>query len=285
MSQPPDNFEHGLVHDEGEAEDYTPEVPQDANGDPVWDPPTFPAWDPEPNCPVLTGAPQMGQISSQPGAGYNQDLQNQMASRGQFDPNNEPLDRLDEARKVAAAAFQVCNNPKNYYGKEGKFYLKFEGWQAIAAFSRLAALSEVAEAEINPLIVMPEGQGKQVILRECTTCHAPDHFVKYHHTEEEWQAIVIRMGQRAKLTSRDDLDAIQKYLASNFPPVVEVGKVNVNKATAQEIAAQLSLTPSEAAAVVQYREKHGQFLLWGELLGIYGVDGRKVEAAKERMSF
>jgi hypothetical protein len=135
MSQPPDNFEHGLVHDEGEAEDYTPEVPQDANGDPVWDPPTFPAWDPEPNCPVLTGAPQMGQISSQPGAGYNQDLQNQMASRGQFDPNNEPLDRLDEARKVAAAAFQVCNNPKNYYGKEGKFYLKFEGWQAIAAFS------------------------------------------------------------------------------------------------------------------------------------------------------
>jgi competence ComEA-like helix-hairpin-helix protein len=133
--------------------------------------------------------------------------------------------------------------------------------------------------------VMPEGQGKQVILRECTTCHAPDHFVKYHHTEEEWQAIVIRMGQRAKLTSRDDLDAIQKYLASNFPPVVEVGKVNVNKATAQEIAAQLSLTPSEAAAVVQYREKHGQFLLWGELLGIYGVDGRKVEAAKERMSF
>jgi len=77
----------------------------------------------------------MGQISSQPGAGYNQDLQNQMASRGQFDPNNEPLDRLDEARKVAAAAFQVCNNPKNYYGKEGKFYLKFEGWQAIAAFS------------------------------------------------------------------------------------------------------------------------------------------------------
>ena len=31
--------------------------------------------------------------------------------------------------------------------------------RAIAAFSRLAALPEVAEAEINPLIVMAEGQG------------------------------------------------------------------------------------------------------------------------------
>ena len=31
--------------------------------------------------------------------------------------------------------------------------------RAIAAFSRLAALPRVTEAEINPLIVMPEGQG------------------------------------------------------------------------------------------------------------------------------
>ena len=133
--------------------------------------------------------------------------------------------------------------------------------------------------------VMPEGQGKQIILRECTTCHAPDHFVKYRHTDEEWQTIVIRMGQRAKLTSKEDLDAIQKYLATNFPKVEEAGKVNVNKATAKEMEAQLLLTPAEASAVVQYRERHGQFLLWGELLVIYGVDGRKIEAVRDRMSF
>jgi acyl-CoA synthetase (NDP forming) len=41
--------------------------------------------------------------------------------------------------------------------------------RAIAAFSRLAALPSVAEAEINPLIVMPEGQGvvmADALLRE-----------------------------------------------------------------------------------------------------------------------
>jgi hypothetical protein len=31
--------------------------------------------------------------------------------------------------------------------------------RAVADFSRLAALPEVAEAEINPLIVLPEGHG------------------------------------------------------------------------------------------------------------------------------
>lgn len=31
--------------------------------------------------------------------------------------------------------------------------------RAVAAFSRLAALAEVTEAEINPVIVLPEGQG------------------------------------------------------------------------------------------------------------------------------
>ena len=31
--------------------------------------------------------------------------------------------------------------------------------RAVAAFSRLAALADVAEAEINPLIVLPQGQG------------------------------------------------------------------------------------------------------------------------------
>ena len=31
--------------------------------------------------------------------------------------------------------------------------------KAVAAFSRLAAIAEVTEAEINPLIIMPDGQG------------------------------------------------------------------------------------------------------------------------------
>ena len=133
--------------------------------------------------------------------------------------------------------------------------------------------------------LMPGGPGKDVILRECTICHLPDHFVKYRHSNEEWQAIVVRMGTRVKSATRQELDAVQKYLATNFPKLEDSTKVNVNKATAKEIEARLSLTQAEAEAVVDYRTRHGAFREWGELLAIYGVDGVKIEAARDRMSF
>jgi competence ComEA-like helix-hairpin-helix protein len=132
---------------------------------------------------------------------------------------------------------------------------------------------------------MPEGPGKQIILRECTACHLPDHFTKYRHTNEEWQAIVIRMGTRVRSATKEELDTVQKYLATNFPKKDEAGKLNVNKANATDIATNLGLTPEEAKAVIEYRQQHGTFREWGELLAIYGVDGRKIEAAKDRMSF
>jgi competence protein ComEA len=133
--------------------------------------------------------------------------------------------------------------------------------------------------------VMPDGPGKQIILRECTACHLPDHFTKYRHSNDEWQAIVIRMGQRVRSATKEELDVVLKYLATNFPKVDEAGKLNVNKASVQDIAAGLGLTPEEAKALVDYRHRHGTFREWGELLAIYGVDGRKIEAAKDRMSF
>lgn len=144
---------------------------------------------------------------------------------------------------------------------------------------------DAAPARAESSSVMPEGPGKQIILRECTACHLPDHFTKYRHTNEEWQAIVIRMGQRVHSATKEELDTVQNYLATNYPKVDDAGKLNMNKATAQEIAARLDLTPDEARAVIEYREQHGTFREWGELLAIYGVDGRKVEAAKDRMSF
>ncbi len=133
--------------------------------------------------------------------------------------------------------------------------------------------------------VMPEGAGKEIILRECTACHMPDHFTKYQHTNEEWQAIVVRMGTRVRSATKDELETVQKYLATNYPKVEDAGKVNVNKATAKDIETRLNLTPAEAEAVVQYRQRHGDFREWGDMLVIYGVDGLKLQAVKDRMSF
>lgn len=179
-----------------------------------------------------------------------------------------------------------------------------DGWQAtvdsmvakgaMASKEQLAAIVTYLAAHFGPddtaslnaaATVMPEGAGKQIILRECTACHLPDHFVKYRHSPDEWQAIVIRMAPRTRSITKDETDTVLKYLSSNFPKVDDATRLNVNKATAQDIAARLGLTPDEAKAVIDYRQRHGTFREWGELLAIYGVDGRKIEAVKDKMSF
>ncbi len=93
------------------------------------------------------------------------------------------------------------------------------------------------------------------------------------------------MGDRGAQATPAELDIIADYLFQNFPKIEDATKINVNKATAQEIATGLGLTNEEAKAVVKYRERHGDFHAWGDLLIIYGVDGKKIAAAKDKISF
>jgi competence protein ComEA len=134
-----------------------------------------------------------------------------------------------------------------------------------------------------PAAGLPEGNGKQVLLNRCAGCHNPDSFTSYQKTREEWDAVVTRMGQRTTAT-REELDILTDYFAVNFPKVEDPTKTNVNKATPKQLEA-LGFTPEEAEAIVSYRERRGVFRTWGDMLVIYGVDGRKVQAAADKMSF
>ena len=61
-------------------------------------------------------------------------------------------------------------------------------------------------------------------------------------------------------------------------PADEVPRLNVNKATAIEFESRLSLKRSEAAAVIQYREKNGPFKSIADLKKVPGIDPAKIEA-------
>jgi competence protein ComEA len=136
-----------------------------------------------------------------------------------------------------------------------------------------------------PAADLPDGKGKELILRACVGCHKAEEIAVYRFTKDEYQTIVYRMGDRGAQASRAELDIIAEYLFANFPKVEDPAKINVNKASAQQIAAGLALTNEEAEAVVKYRERHGDFHAWGDLLIIYGVDGRKIAAAKDKIGF
>ena len=161
-------------------------------------------------------------------------------------------------------------------------YLGTGGPEAAAPESAAPAIDAKASAAPREL---PDGPGKPIILRECMGCHTPTALTTYQHTPQEWTAIVTRMGTRVKNVTQPELEVVGKYLADNYPKKEDNNRVNVNRAAPEEIAERLGLTPQEASALVEYRTKHGNFREWGDLLGIYGLNGKKVAAAKERMSF
>jgi competence protein ComEA len=147
----------------------------------------------------------------------------------------------------------------------------------IAACGLLSLRAQAAE--------LPDGRGKDLILRACTGCHKPEEIAAYRFTKDEYHTIAYRMGDRGAQATRAELDIIADYLFENFPKIEDPAKINVNKATAEQIATGLALTNDEAEAIVKYRQRHGDFHAWGDLLIIYGVDGKKIAAAQDKISF
>jgi competence protein ComEA len=59
----------------------------------------------------------------------------------------------------------------------------------------------------------------------------------------------------------------------------------VNKAGAVELESILLLTKTEAAAVLQYRSEKGAFKTIEDLRSVPGLDYKKIEAKKSRITF
>ena len=63
---------------------------------------------------------------------------------------------------------------------------------------------------------LPEGAGKEIVMRVCTVCHDPEHFTSKRRTKEEWNETVDKMAQRGAMATDEEFDTIVAYLAKNF---------------------------------------------------------------------
>lgn len=131
----------------------------------------------------------------------------------------------------------------------------------------------------------PDGPAKEYVVAICLQCHQAAQLLSQHRTEDDWKRTVARMAQKGVAAPTEQFNAIADYMAKNFGKAEDTTKLNMNKAKPDEIVKIIGLTPDEAQALVTYREKHGDYREWGEMLVVYGVDGRKLEAAKDKMTF
>jgi competence ComEA-like helix-hairpin-helix protein len=125
-----------------------------------------------------------------------------------------------------------------------------------------------------------QDDGKALVERACTKCHALTSTLKQRNTRAGWSAIVDEMVARGAEISDTEIETIIGYLAKNFGP-----KVKVNKATARELASALDIPMAIAEAIVEYREKHGSFKGFEDLKKAPALDGKNIDDKKERLNF
>ena len=115
--------------------------------------------------------------------------------------------------------------------------------------------------------------------RLCGTCHEPERGTSSRRTREQWLQTVNQMVARGAQGTDDDLMAVVEYLT------LEHGRVNVNLASAADIALVLGLTPAEGAAIVEHRRQRGTFDDAAAVERVTGVEARKLAARRDAMVF
>jgi competence protein ComEA len=132
---------------------------------------------------------------------------------------------------------------------------------------------------------LPPGEGKDLLVKNCTGCHQLATVTAQHKSESGWADTVIEMRNRGANGSDEDMEKIIHYLTANFGPQTASARVNVNSASASDMVSGLSLTQAEADAVVSYRGKNGKFKDIAGLKQVPGVEAAKIDAVKDRIDF
>jgi competence protein ComEA len=145
-------------------------------------------------------------------------------------------------------------------------------------FSAPCLLAHGQAAHTSP--ELPEGPGKEVLLRVCSTCHSPDNVIANGQDRAGWEAEITKMAGFGAQGSDEDFTAILDYLVKNFPATV-----NVNKATAAQLETGLGITTAQATAIVAYRKDNGDFKTIDDLKKVPDLDAKKLDAKKASIAF
>lgn len=137
---------------------------------------------------------------------------------------------------------------------------------------------------VPALAQLPDGPGKAETEKICSQCHDLARSISLRQDHAGWQATMDKMVTLGAKGTDKEFEAVVNYLAAHYP-ADEVPRINVNKARAIDLESGLSLRRSQAAAIVEYRDKNGPFHSIQDLEKVPGVDAAKIEAKKDRLTF
>jgi competence protein ComEA len=156
----------------------------------------------------------------------------------------------------------------------------------VLAVAFAAAVVAAAGQEPAPPVLsgagLPEGPGKDATVRACAPCHEARRAASARLTREGWAAVIESMRLRGAKVSDEDFPVILDYLTTHFLGEAPL-PLNLNTATQIDLEAAGGLLRREAAAVIQYRQKHGRFKSLDELKSVPGLDFKKIDSRRDAM--
>jgi hypothetical protein len=88
----------------------------------------------------------------------------------------------------------------------------------------------------------PDGPGKAILEKECSTCHAPDMVRTYRKSVEEWNEVIVNMIDLGSGVTEEQVPTLATYLATHFGR----GDATAPSAAEPSAAAQhAAVTPAE----------------------------------------
>lgn len=122
--------------------------------------------------------------------------------------------------------------------------------------------------------------GAELTRRLCQDqCHTTERITTTRRAAFEWAQVILDMEARGAQASPDEFDTIRRYLTRRY------GFVNVNRASASELAAVLGLTMPIARAIIDYRRTNGPFEDLAGLAEVPGVDREVLETETDAVRF
>ena len=77
-----------------------------------------------------------------------------------------------------------------------------------------------AQDKNDPSVNLPEGEGKIILIRACTTCHDLEglKLFKGYYTEQNWRELIVDMVRVGAKVKDEEISVLAKYLAEHFGP-------------------------------------------------------------------
>ena len=127
---------------------------------------------------------------------------------------------------------------------------------------------------------LPQNEARTLFYRACSNCHDMNTVVLSKRlTPRQWKDVTEDMITRGVMASDDEIAQIVEFLAIN------VGHVNVNRATEADLKTYGGFSAAEATAIVAARTAGTAFKTLDDLKAVKGVDAKGIDDRKDRIAF